>query len=211
MILGCLLALAVTVAAGTWSLHVSLWPGRFAPARTGEFIIGVITAICFQKCPEPSRNIIRACLAGGFLLTILSACYSYSCPVICLRFGFLTAPGAALLIFGLAFDRGWLARFLSSRLLVLLGMSSFAFYLIHDLAIRVLKGIMEYCHISINASLTAAAIAVILFAVVQVCSIGLFKMVEVPIQRYLRGCFRKSFPSNAVAADRIMKFPDQRQ
>ena len=193
VILGWLTAIVVAVTAGTCALHVSAWPGRFAPARTAEFIAGVVTAVCYLKGRIPKKTDIQLCVAVGFSLMVVPILIES--PFASLRLGFLCAPGAALFIYGLAYGQGWLAQFLSHRWMLLLGMSSFAFYLIHDLIIRGFKGVFMYCQISANTALTATTITVILFVLIQIVSIWLLKTVELPIQKYLRGLARRKNPA----------------
>ena len=206
--LGWLAAFSLAVTAGIWAMHVSAWPARFAPARAAEFIVGVVTAVCYLKGRIPQTNTIRLCVAGGFILLVLSVIVPN--PATCLRIGFLSSPGAALLIYGLAYGQGWLAQFLSHRWLVLLGMASFAFYLIHDLIFRVFRGIFEHYHISASSCLTTAAIIVILFVLTQFLSICLMKMVEVPTQKYLRSLVRRKNPAASVDAGQTFAATDQR-
>lgn len=196
VLLGWGAAFCLAVAAGIWAIHASAWPARFAPARAAEFIAGVVTAVCYLRGGVPSKNTIQFCVAGGLILLVLSVIIPN--PVTCLRTGFLSAPGAALLIYGLAYGRGWLAQFLSHRLIVLLGMASFAFYLVHDLILRGVRGVFEHYHISTSSGLTTAAMIVILFVLVQLLSIGLFKTVEAPTQKYLRSLARRKNPADSI-------------
>lgn len=189
VILGWLTAIVLAMTTGIWAMHVSAWPARFAPARTPEFIAGVITAVCYIKSRIPPPHVIQLCVVGGFIMLILSLCSTV--PIPCLQLGFLSAPGAALLIFGLAYGQGWLARFLSHRWMILLGTSSFAFYLIHDLILRFFKGVFVYCQVSANTFLSAASITAALFVLTQIVSIWLFRAVEIPVQKYLRSLARQ--------------------
>ena len=196
VILGWLAAVVLAVITGIWAIHASAWPGRFAPARSSEFIAGVITAVCYIKCRIPPWFVIQFCVAGGLIMLILSLFSTV--PIQCLQFGFLCAPGAALLIYGLAYGQGWLAKFLSHPWMILLGTSSFAFYLIHDLVLRLFKGAFVYCHLGANNFLSAAGITVASFVLIQIVSIWLFKTVEIPVQKYLRGLARKKNPAGRL-------------
>ncbi len=193
VILGWLTAVILAVATGTWGIRVSAWPSRFAPARTAEFIAGVVTAVCFLKGRIPKKLDIQLCLAVGLILMVVPV--FYDSPFAGLRQGFLCAPGAALLIYGLAFDQGWLAQFLSHRWLLLLGTASFAFYLVHDLVIRLAKGVLAHCHVSADTTLAAPTIAVTLFVLIQILSVVLLKSVELPVQKYLRSLIRRRNPA----------------
>ena len=199
VVLGFLTAIILAVSAGIWAMHFALWPGRFAPAQTPEFIVGVVTAVCYLKGRSPKNSTIHLCVAAGCVLMLLAICAEDWTPFF--QLGLLTAPGAALLIYGLAYGRGWLAQFLSHPWVELLGMSSFAFYMIHDLIIRVLKGAFEHYHFTITNLLTGIFITGILFIMTQIISIIVFKKVESPAQRYLRGLARrKNMTGNVIPA-----------
>jgi len=194
--LGWLTAITLAVAAGIWATHFAIWPSRFALVQTPEFIVGVVTAICFLKGRTPKNSTIQLCITAGCVLMALSVFFNNPFPW--LQFGFVSAPGAALLIYGLAYGRGWLAQFLSHRWVELLGMSSFAFYMIHDLIIRIFKGAFEHFHISINNLFAAIAITAILFIMTQIISIIVFKRIESPAQKYLRGLARRKNTTGVV-------------
>jgi len=182
-------ALVVAWAAGMWAMQVTLWPGRFAPARVPEFVIGVAAGVGYLKGSVPSRKWRILAETGGVLLLTLSL-WGYLWAPACLTLGFLSAPGAALLIYGLAYGQGWMAQFFSQRWIGLLGMSSFAFYLLHDLFLRACEGIFKWCHIGVSAAGAQIAISVALYLSIQVVSICVFKKFEVPVQKFLRGLVR---------------------
>jgi peptidoglycan/LPS O-acetylase OafA/YrhL len=115
-----------------------------------------------------------------------------------IRLGFLSAPGAALLIYGLAYGQGRIAQFLSHRWMELLGMSSFAFYLTHDLLLRICKGALKHFHSSVSTPLSMVVVVLALFSLSQLVSICLFKTFEVPIQKYLRRLVRKKNPDDGI-------------
>ena len=190
-------AIALAAVAGIWAPHISAWPGRFAPVQTPEFFMGVAAAVCYLKCGVPSRGCTSLATSGGIALLALSLWGNSRVPYF-LSFGFLSAPGAALFIYGLAHGRGWVAQFLSQRWIELLGMSSFAFYLIHDLIIRACKGVFEYCHINVSSPWAIATISITLFLVTQIISICVFKKFEGPVQKYLRGLVRRKNPENGI-------------
>ena len=171
-----------------WSENL-LWPARFAPLRVPEFCLGVATAVCFIRF-QPSLKRNQVCLWVGLLLLGVSVLLDNVVPR-ALAAGPLSAPGAALLIYGLANGQGWLARALSHRWVVLLGASSFAFYLIHDPVIRVCKGICQHYQITVPGFWAAMALGVALFVLIQALSICTFKLVEMPLQRRLRALVRK--------------------
>lgn len=198
VILGWLAAIVLAVTGGLWAVQASAWPARFAPARVPEFLVGVATAVCYLKGGTPSKTHINLGVAGGFILLALSLWGNSRAPQF-LSLGFLSAPGAALLIYGLAYGQGRIAQFLSHRWMVLFGMSSYAFYLIHDLLIRICKGAFGHFHISVSTPLSMVVVSLALFILTQFVSICLFKTFEVPAQKYLRGLVRKKNPDDGVS------------
>lgn len=191
-------ATALAVAAGVWATHMLVWPSCFAPARVPEFLMGVAAAVCYLKVGVPSRGSITLAVTGGIALLALSLWGNSRAPSF-LGLGFLNAPGAALLIYGLAYGRGRVAQFLSQRWMGLLGMSSFAFYLIHDLLIRACKGACIHWDISGFAPWITVTGCLTLFLVTQILSIGLYKKFEVPVQKFLRGLARRKSQDDNIS------------
>jgi peptidoglycan/LPS O-acetylase OafA/YrhL len=174
-----------------------LWPGRFGPSRVPEFCLGIVTAVCYRRFSVNGRkNWIL--IGGGLLLIVAGIAMSLKAPAY-LANGPLAGPGAAFLIYGLAGGYGFLARWLSLPWIVLLGGSSFSFYLIHDPIIRVCRGIFQHFHLNITGLSEALVVGGVLFVITQALSIVIFKKVELPIQKRLRGLIRKE-PANNLAS-----------
>ncbi|MBF9143765.1 acyltransferase family protein [Hymenobacter properus] len=95
----------------------------------------------------------------------------------------LPVLGIAPLLWGLVGEATWVRRLLSSRLLALLGRSSYVFYLIHVGAVRHL--LYQWIGSSV---LTALSLWLV--------SILLYKMVEEPLNRWLR-CVLQGSPATA--------------
>ncbi|MFN8263656.1 MAG: acyltransferase [Chitinophagales bacterium] len=81
--------------------------------------------------------------------------------------------GIAMLFLGLVTERSWFGRILSSRLFVLLGKSSYIFYLIH----------MSLVSLFINEFFNNT---IILFILLNLLSIVMFKYLEEPMNKYIR-------------------------
>jgi len=203
-----LTAIALAAAAGIWATHMSAWPGRFAPARAPEFLMGVAAAICYLKISVPSQVCTGAATAGGIVLLALALWGNARMPSF-LSLGFLNAPGAALLVYGLAYGRGRVAQFLSHPWMRLLGMSSFAFYLIHDLLLRACEGAFRHWHIGAFAPGIVFTGCLALFLLTQAVSIGLFKTFEAPVQGFLRGWVRRSTPGERLRRQPGLDAPNQ--
>lgn len=87
---------------------------------------------------------------------------------------FLSILGIAPLVWGLIFEDTWIRRFLGSKWMVLLGKSSYIFYLIHKGFIPVF--INDY--ISDNK--------LIIFVLLNIISIILYYSMEEPLNRFIR-------------------------
>ena len=91
----------------------------------------------------------------------------------------LCTLGIAPLIWGLIFEDTFIKRFLSSKLMVLLGKSSYIFYLIHKGFIPMLM----YDYIAENVLL--------IFVLLNILSIIMFKYLEEPLNLWIRKKFTK--------------------
>ena len=100
----------------------------------------------------------------------------------------LPVLGIAPLLWGLVGEATWVRRLLSTRLLVLLGRSSYVFYLIH------VGPVQHLLHQWLGSS-TVAALAL------WGLSVGLYQAVEEPLNRWLRRGLRgQPAPGPALAA-----------
>ena len=104
--------------------------------RIFEFLAGI--ALCslqrdFSKSftPQVRNQFGYLAIGTGLALFILTIEVANHIPFMAMYNGFLL-PVYALVIFGLVNIRGWLASMLSHKLMVILGESSYAIYLLHD-------------------------------------------------------------------------------
>ncbi|MBH8568129.1 acyltransferase family protein [Hymenobacter negativus] len=164
--------------------------------RAVEFFVGVALAWWLRR-PGPHaapRFLTYAGLAGCALcLTGLSLLHG---PAIG-AFGVMQPAGMLLnnvllpvlgigpLLWGLVRETTWLSRLLSSPPLLLLGKSSYVFYLLH-------MGVLQ--HLIHNALQNDVLTVLALYAV----SIGLYRLVEEPLNHWLRRVLRQ--PARPVAA-----------
>ena len=178
---------------GKPSAHL-LWPGRFAPLRVPEFCLGIMMAAYFIRFQLIARRAWIYVSAGLALITVAIGCDAFVPSY--LANGPLAGPGAALLIYGLSNGEGLLARWLSHRWIVLLGASSYSFYLIHDPVIRICRGFAQHYQLNITGPWRALVVGTVLFIVLQALSICVFKQIELPIQKRLRSLMFKKAPTN---------------
>ena len=153
---------------------------KFHPVmRLPEFIIGVACGLGFRRggvSPKSATAMVLAGTAG----TLLLAAFSPYIPYPLLHTG-LFAPGFAAIIYGLALRPGW-ASFLERRWLVLLGESSYCFYLLHVMIV----GVVLYAGLQAMGKPTplrwiGSAMAA------TIVGLLVYRFVEEPARRRLRG------------------------
>ena len=151
--------------------------------RCSEFFIGIALALFYKKHGESIKTKWATYMGIAFIIICLIALsllkgdckYGTLHPMgIVINNLLLPFFGIAILFWGLLTEKTIVQRILSSDLFVLLGKSSYVFYLIHLGVIQLL--IAKF--ISGNYF--------ILFVLINCISIILFKMMEEPINIYLR-------------------------
>ncbi|MCC3157502.1 acyltransferase [Hymenobacter sp. 15J16-1T3B] len=151
--------------------------------RAVEFFAGVQLALWFRRGQlRPARGLLTG--AGLLLLAaVVAALVAVRGPAD--EFGQETPwgvvlnnvvlPGGIVLFYaGLLTEGTWLRRLLSTRLLQVLGKSSYVFYLIHI-------GVLQQCvkgHVSTNSW--------VVFGLMNLLAIALYYLVEQPLNRWLR-------------------------
>jgi peptidoglycan/LPS O-acetylase OafA/YrhL len=153
--------------------------------RCIEFFVGIGLAWCLQRRPRLLSTSIHATVlgaAGILVLMVMMSLMEHSLLVepttsdyarLLVNNILLPLPIASLL-WGIIHERTWLQRLLQSRLLTLLGKSSYAFYLIH-LGV----GDTLFC-IFVSDNWVVRLVAYVLI------SIGLYSWVERPLHKRLR-------------------------
>jgi peptidoglycan/LPS O-acetylase OafA/YrhL len=153
-------------------------------SRLGDFVLGILAARLFLHVRDDARvvaagrSIAIACSVAILLLMAwpadLFSAWSwdvaYAVPAVALIFGLAVAP------------RGSFARFLSLPLLVLLGESSYAFYLIHQPALTYF-GAGRW---TIGFSASTLIYEVLTFGAILCLAVGLHILVERPARLHIR-------------------------
>jgi peptidoglycan/LPS O-acetylase OafA/YrhL len=151
--------------------------------RCFEFFVGIYLAMLMRKGVKESTG-IRYTTAGGLLFGVLLVALSYfayqsKIDVInehgfgILLFNFLLPCAIGLFFYGLLTENSVLKKLLSGRFAVLLGESSYAFYLLH---IGMLAQVL-YFHVTANIFL--------LYLLLLVCSVVAYRLFEKPLYFYL--------------------------
>lgn len=154
--------------------------------RCFEFFIGISLSIFYKR----NKNKIKSgystytglliIISSLFLLNLLKGDYKYG---IMNPFGilinnlFLPFCGISLLFWGLLREQTFVQNILSSNLFVILGKSSYIFYLIH-------LGVIEYF---IQKNITSNIY--LIFLLINIISILLFKIIEEPLNNLIRKKF----------------------
>ena len=168
-------------------LHFVSW---FAPSRLAEFISGMLLAQMFLKWPR--QKVVewsRLAQMVGISMVIVGAIYREHAPWP-LWGGLLYLPGSAVLILGLAGGRGFVVQHLDQPWVKLLGVASFAFYMIHGPLLSWTKNLFFYFGWKVNSWPIFWGVCVTVFVIIQVISLIVNGLFEVPIQQRLRTLIR---------------------
>jgi peptidoglycan/LPS O-acetylase OafA/YrhL len=147
--------------------------------RMPEFLLGVILGLYFLRSarpPQASSHSVRTSLATAGILLALSLPLGSWISLVMIPY--------AVLIYELAFGTDWLAKFLSTRLILLLGGASYAIYLLQFPVRSWTRTIFE--HLPAKArplGVPLTPLILVLFSIV------VFRFWEEPARRLLRRWF----------------------
>lgn len=145
-----------------------------------EFFVGIGVAILVLKDKIKRKGFYT--YFGIIFFTLFLVCRQYLITPLNLKNEFnhfiemfvFCAFGIAPIIIGLIYEKTFIQRFLSLKLMVILGKSSYIFYLIH-------KGFIP---IFIDEHLTSNKL--LLFILLNIISYFMFKYIEEPLNHYIR-------------------------
>jgi len=170
------------------SPDVKVWfTYAFPPARLGEFVVGIILAqlLLAGRLPSISFKFGLAVAFAGYLAAAIPGHYATSVLP-----GSLSNAAVTLIPFGILIvsaakaDLSGRRSVVAGSTMVTLGTWSYAFYLIHDLLIITVRPYLEPLVLS---PLTGVAAAAGLFVASIALAAVLFKYVERPAEKWLRG------------------------
>lgn len=189
--------------------------------RFFEFFVGIWLAKRVARssaAPSPARRFPLFTLVGilGMVAVVvaLAAIFAFAQPRTH-PYGVHYPAGLALnnlvlplfiaaFYWGLIQERSWIRRLLSTRVALLLGRSSYAFYLFHMGALldRLLIGLVVLAGVfGVAARAHAAALlghVSVVFLIVTLVSIALYLLIEAPANRFLRRRFGSSSRTSAL-------------
>lgn len=148
-----------------------------------EFFAGIGLALLLkkQKKPQPNSGFFTYFGIAFILLYLMLNPFGYrSADLIrAAQVIILSLWGIAPLLWGLIHERTFVSRFLSTDAMVLLGKSSYVFYLIHKGFIPMLI----YDYIAENVAL--------IFIIITALSVLMFKYIEEPLNHFIRKRYAK--------------------
>jgi peptidoglycan/LPS O-acetylase OafA/YrhL len=151
---------------------------KFFPlVRLPEFLMGMALGVIFLREPI-ARKRANALIFAGVAALVAIIALSPRIPYPILHDGLL-APAYAAVIYGAALNPAWL-KVLESKLFILLGESSYSFYLLHSFLVSVYFMPMGKVR---PTGIIGTAIGFLLPIVV---SILVFKFIETPARRWLK-------------------------
>jgi peptidoglycan/LPS O-acetylase OafA/YrhL len=175
----------------------------FAPSRFLDFLAGVFLARVFLS-PRAGKWAVFSVPAqiSGLVYLVAIVLWRDHAPWP-LRSGSIYMPGAALLVFGLAYSRGFFAAHLSGPWLRRLGMASFSFYMLHTPMMRALRGV--YYHFGWETRTWAGFwfVALTAYIVIQAVAFIMLYNLELPMQKWLRSV--RSQPAAMAGSSEILK------
>jgi peptidoglycan/LPS O-acetylase OafA/YrhL len=151
--------------------------------RCIEFFTGIFLGLVLKKRQVVGCTIYYT-LGGSILFTgllILLGYYAYTKNIEVINdyffgivlFNFLIPVSIGVIYYGLLVERTWLKKLLSTRMLVLLGKSSYAFYLLH---IGMIAEIIFF-HVTSNL--------IVLYLLLQLLSVATYKLFEKPVYFFI--------------------------
>jgi peptidoglycan/LPS O-acetylase OafA/YrhL len=164
---------------------------RFAGVRLADFAVGVCLGMSMPRFAPFLHRRAGWCQVLG--LTWMAVVLVLESQPSVEKWGSVRVlPGVCLLILGWTTGQGMLGRHLSHPWLRVLGVSSFAFYMLHHLVLRYLKGVMLRVPVEFGpvGSLVLVAVTFILTCAL---SYGVYAWFEMPAQRAMRRWFRQRF------------------
>jgi peptidoglycan/LPS O-acetylase OafA/YrhL len=162
------------------------------PVRLCEFVIGIVLAIALQRGALPRVRLWTA----GVLFVCAYALASWA-PLRWLVVPVMIPFLALVIVAASQRDLAGQRTVWRWRPLVMLGERSYAFYLLHQLVIRVWAKAYRQ-HIKLTSGVTGVLWFLLLLAVAVAAASALFSAAEVPLERRLRG---SSSPRVELAAD----------
>jgi peptidoglycan/LPS O-acetylase OafA/YrhL len=186
--LTCLYALALAVILSQHRndfqrLYLVSW---FAPSRFPEFLCGVLLGCIFLG--DRARRFARwsgLMQAAGFVVLASGAIYRAQAPWP-LWGGLLYVPGASLLVLGLAYGDGILARHLSGRFARRLGMASFCLYLMQAPLLRGMRALWMLRGWTVNNWPAFCIVLAALFVSIQAAALFMHTQYEHRLRGVLR-------------------------
>jgi peptidoglycan/LPS O-acetylase OafA/YrhL len=167
---------------GAWLIAIAKWT-PLPLWRLPEFMLGVVLGLMFLRSPKrPAR---RWALYSAIAAALLMLAYIHG------QWASLLMIPDAVIVYELAHEGSAVGRFLSTKLLLLLGGASYAMYLLQFPVRRVTE--MGFAHIS--AAMASAGPALVSPLLLIGLAVVVHLYFEEPVRRSLRKWFARSRPA----------------
>jgi len=156
-----------------FSLHFVAYV--FPPSRLADFVTGILLCRLYRQRPIVSSTVATIAQAAALLLILIFLSMKESVPTAA-RFDLYYLAPMSFIILTFAWANGYLSRMISSRYLVLLGESSFALYLVHQIVIR--YGEKIRISLNLHSALTDVAAVAAYMIISLVLSVVIHRLYE---------------------------------
>lgn len=147
--------------------------------RIADFTIGILIYRFRKNIPDNFNELKVNITQLSSLIILLLFIYYSSNFNITYRYDIYYIIPMGLLIFSLSFNRGFIGKILSGRIIVFLGEASFSLYMTHQLVIRY--------SLKINEKLQFLTDGLLLFSIISLSllvSIVFYKTIELPMKKW---------------------------
>lgn len=162
----------------------------FPGFRILEFLVGMLLQELWQR----GLRLPRATIPLSYVLLFVAMWFAPDVPDP-FRYSLYYLPVIMLFFYAHLADRSAWTAFYSSKLLVLLGNASFAFYLIHQPSLHLMNLFVR------GAMPSDAVFFPVSLSVIAVVSVILYKLYEMPAERALKGVIKRNLSSPLRAAE----------
>lgn len=158
--------------------------------RIGDFIIGMMLCRVFINTSARPNNTVCSIIEIASILSLLLTVYIATNYItyMNIKYDVLYIPCMAFIVIAFAFNGGILSKILKNRFMVLLGEASFSFYMFHWMIIQIVTKILS---VEKDNFIDMLVYVVLSLFVSIIASILSFKLIEMPINKTIRRCWKK--------------------
>jgi len=179
------------------------WIYRSPVARLGDFTVGIVTALIFRNARTRMdltrwpHAVTELATWAPALLIIGLMCWPGKLQYVARMDALWVLPTALLFLTLAAFPAASLSRLLSTRPLLLLGETSFAFYLVHR---PLMFAFDDRAVAQQNGPLVYTAFSIALLGMIVVVAVGANRVIEQPARRWLNSHLKPMWQARSTTA-----------